>query len=132
MKKGVKWILIVVAVFAVAVGTLLLFTCRRAGKTEFPSGVQTVSDAAQVNIVPDHLVVVSFDGDAGVLDAAAGKFAGKAEFFAVSDNMDLMMQLGVETIPTVLLIKPGGEVGERLIGDIAADDLIEVIAAQLP
>lgn len=115
---------------SVAMG-VAVYGCKRAEKSTFPSGVQTVSAGMDFDNAPDHLVIVSFEADDRLMDGAAEKYAGKAEFFSADGNDDLMLQHGVEIVPTVLFIKPGGEIGERLAGEIDSEELYSAIDRQL-
>lgn len=120
----------VVLLFCVAMG-VTVYGCKRAEKSTFPDGVQTIKEGADFDATPDHLVIVSFGADESMIKDAARKYAGKAEFFSADGNEELMMQQGVEVIPTVLFIKPGGEVGERLAGEIDGEELSLAIDRQL-
>lgn len=114
-------------VVAVAAG-VAVYGCRRAAKTEFPAEVRAVTAEVTPDLAPDHIIVIGFGVDKPVLDNVAAANVGVVEFFAATDqNVDLMMQLGVETLPTVLFVKPGGEIGERLIGDFTVEDITAAI-----
>jgi len=65
--------------------------------------------------------------------ATAAQYAGRARFMKVmrQQNRDLAARLGVMSSPTVLFLKGGEEVGQRLCGQIRPADLQRQVEALL-
>jgi thioredoxin 1 len=69
---------------------------------------------------------------APVLEEAAGKLKGKVSIYKINidDNHKLASDLGIMSIPTMIIFKGGNE-KDRIVGALSGPDIIKKIEAQL-
>ena len=67
-----------------------------------------------------------------IIEAIAEKYAGRLKVGKLdcSSNLDVPGQLGVQTLPTLLIFK-GGVVAEQRVGQISRDNLIKLVDSHL-
>jgi thioredoxin 1 len=67
-----------------------------------------------------------------IIDKISNEYHGKLSVgkMDADENRDLVMELGIRNIPTLLLYKSGEEVG-RLVGSVTKEKIVELIEENL-
>lgn len=67
-----------------------------------------------------------------IIDKISNEYHGKLSVgkMDADENRDLVMELGIRNIPTLLLYKEGEEVG-RLVGSVTKEKIVELIEENL-
>lgn len=120
--------------FLKAIAVVLLtgttvYACKSAPEqSEIATGVTPLTSVSQIPDHAEHLTVVAFGVDSTMLLTVAEHFAGQVEFFATNGrDKTLLDQCDVTTTPTVRFHQPGTTSPQTLIGDVHADELIQII-----